>query len=218
MGAPLISCLTPTYNRRGFFPRAVKCFLSQDYPNLEWVILDDGTDSIKDLLPDDPRIKYFQESPKQPHSVKMNRCFELSSGVLGIVWDDDDWYAPDRVSKQTERLVADPEMNVAGLSEFYYYVHGTQVAYHYKSNQVPWIGAIAVRRSIWTKYRFDADPKPGADNRLLQKIPQPTWVRVSEPRLLVATIHTTNDCKKAITSSYVSEPWSTIQGLLGEDV
>ena len=81
MDFPLVSCITPTYNRRHFSPRAVRCFLSQDYPNLEWVILDDGTDPIKDLLPDDPRIKYHPIPPKLAPDLKMDHCFELSRGI-----------------------------------------------------------------------------------------------------------------------------------------
>jgi len=211
MDYPLISCITPTFNRRVFFPRAIQCFLSQDWPNLEWVILDDGTDPIKDLLPDDPRIKYSHELPKRPHGAKMNRCCELAQGEFVIVNDDDDWYAPNRVKMQVEPLIADREKMVSGMGEFYYYKHGTQSAYLYKRKQVPWLGAIALRRTIWEKYKFDTDPRAGADNRLLQKIPQNTWHEVINPGLVVASIHPNNDCKKTITSSYVTVSWEEIQ-------
>jgi len=148
----------------------------------------------------------------------MNRCFELSQGEYGIVFDDDDWYAPDRVRRQVEPLIADPEMKVSGLSEFYYYTHGTQKAYRYQAKAIPWMGAIALRRSAWETLKFDTDSRPGADNRLLQKIPRPTWYVVKEPGLLVATMHGTNDCKKVISSSYVSESWDTIQRVTGGDL
>lgn len=59
---PNVSIITPTFSRRNFFPLALHNFKSFDYPadKLEWIILDDGTDSISDLIPkNDPRIKYF---------------------------------------------------------------------------------------------------------------------------------------------------------------
>lgn len=213
---PLVSCITPTYNRRTFFSRSIKCFLAYDYPNLEWLILDDGQDPIQNLLPNDPRIKYFYELPKQCHAMKMNRCCELAHGEFFIVHDDDDWYAPDRVRAQVEPLIADPTKQVSGLSEFFYYVHGERRAYRYRANMVPWMGAIALRRSTWEALKFDSDPRPGADNRLLQKIPRSAWHDVKNPNLIAASIHSANDCKKAITSSYVSEPWDTIQKLVGD--
>ena len=58
---PTISILTPTYNRRHTFKLAIKNFYEIDYPQLkiEWIIVDDGTDSIKDMLPKESRIKYY---------------------------------------------------------------------------------------------------------------------------------------------------------------
>ena len=61
MSLPTISILTPTYNRRHTFRLAIENFYAIDYPQLkiEWIIVDDGTDSIKDMLPKESRIKYY---------------------------------------------------------------------------------------------------------------------------------------------------------------
>lgn len=58
---PTVSILTPTYNRRNTFKLAIKNFYEIDYPQLkiEWIIVDDGTDSIEDMLPKESRIKYY---------------------------------------------------------------------------------------------------------------------------------------------------------------
>lgn len=58
---PTVSILTPTYNRRHTFKLAIKNFYEIDYPQLkiEWIIVDDGTVPIKDMLPNDSRIKYY---------------------------------------------------------------------------------------------------------------------------------------------------------------
>ena len=49
---PLVSVCTPTFNRRPFIKTMFECFKNQDYPKhrLEWIIVDDGTDKIKDLV------------------------------------------------------------------------------------------------------------------------------------------------------------------------
>ena len=61
---PLVSVCTPTYNRRPFIPMMFECFKNQTYPKhrLEWIIIDDGTDKIKDLVEaaNIPQIKYFE--------------------------------------------------------------------------------------------------------------------------------------------------------------
>jgi len=59
MAFPLVSCIMPTYNRRQFVPQAIKYFLRQDYPHKELIILDDGTDKIRDLVLDFPEMQYF---------------------------------------------------------------------------------------------------------------------------------------------------------------
>lgn len=58
---PFVSIITPTYNRRNTIRLALVNFSTFDYPRnkLEWIIIDDGTDPIKDILPNDERIKYF---------------------------------------------------------------------------------------------------------------------------------------------------------------
>ncbi len=58
---PYVSIITPTYNKKHFFKLTVHNFLSIDYPSnkLEWIILDDSDESIKDILPKDSRIKYY---------------------------------------------------------------------------------------------------------------------------------------------------------------
>ena len=63
---PFVSLCTPTYNRRVFISQMVKNVEKQDYPKnkFEWIIIDDGTDSIEDLLPKDSEtelnIKYYR--------------------------------------------------------------------------------------------------------------------------------------------------------------
>ena len=56
---PFVSICTPTFNRRPFIPFAIKCFMNQDYPKekMEWIIIDDGTDKINDLVSNIPQVK-----------------------------------------------------------------------------------------------------------------------------------------------------------------
>jgi glycosyltransferase involved in cell wall biosynthesis len=210
---PLVSALTPTFNRRAFFPRAIQCFLSQDYPNLEWIILDDGADPIGNLLPTDPRIKYFHEKPKKHHGAKMNRCFELASGEFGIVFDDDDWYPTNRITRQITPLIENPALQLSGTSTLYYYQHGTQQAYRYTTPKgIGWLASIAVRKSAWQNLKFD-NLAGGADYNFQKKTPVAARYDLNDPALVVAAIHTANACRKHLSKDYKPEPWETIQKL-----
>ena len=77
---PFVSVCTPTFNRRPFIPNMFKCFKHQDYPmdKIEWIILDDGTDSIEDLIKEAniPQIKYIRLNEKLPLGKKRNILHE----------------------------------------------------------------------------------------------------------------------------------------------
>jgi glycosyltransferase involved in cell wall biosynthesis len=213
MTYPLVSALTPTFNRREFFPRAVKCFLAQDYPNLELIILDDGVEPIQDLLPADPRIKYFHESPKKHHGSKMNRCFELAQGEFCIVHDDDDWYPVNRITRQIIPLIENPALQVTGTSTLYYYQHGTQTAYRYTSPKgVCWLASIAARKSAWENNKFD-NLQNGADYNFQRKTPVNARFDLNDPTLVVAAIHSQNACRKHLGNDYRPVPWTIVEEL-----
>jgi glycosyltransferase involved in cell wall biosynthesis len=209
-----VSCITPTYNRRSFWLRCLRCFASQDYPELEWVILDNGTDAISDLLPNDSRIHYFSvPQPRLTHGEMMNLGFAKATGDICIVWDDDDWYASDRISRQVAPF-ADPEVLVTGTGRLYYYVHGTENAYRYQNwTTMPWIGAFALRRSVWEKQPFENIPA-GADCKMLKSIPEKNWKALTDLDLMVATIHPENASMKRLPSmSFIETPWDEICGV-----
>jgi glycosyltransferase involved in cell wall biosynthesis len=119
---PRVSLLTPTFNRRAFFSQCVRCVLHQDYPRdrMEWIILDDGTDRVRDLLPDPaahPWIRYVELEERVPLGEKRNRLHALATGDILIYVDDDDYYPPCRVARSVAALRANPKAMAAGCSE-----------------------------------------------------------------------------------------------------
>jgi glycosyltransferase involved in cell wall biosynthesis len=214
MNYPLVSAITPTYNRREFWPRALVCFFSQDYPNLEWVIADNGTDPIKDLLPEDPRIRYFPlPGEKLNHGQLMNKCFELMQGEIGICWDDDDWYSLNRITKQVTPFIENPSIEVTGTSTLYYYRHGTNQAFQYTSPpNIGWLASIAVRKTAWMRHRFD-DISGGADYNFQRQTSKEAMFDLKDPSLVIAAAHNNNACKKSFSSEYQPVPWEIIENL-----
>jgi hypothetical protein len=58
---PFVSCIMPTSNRRRFVPMAITYFQRQDYLNRELIIADDGTDPVRDLVPENLYILYIHK-------------------------------------------------------------------------------------------------------------------------------------------------------------
>jgi glycosyltransferase involved in cell wall biosynthesis len=123
MTHPFVSICTVTYNRRHFIPLLIKCIEHQTYPHdkIEWIIIDDGTDPIDDLINNVPiyQVKYFRYDTKMPLGEKRNLMNQKCSGDIIIYMDDDDYYPPSRVSHAVESLQSNPQMLVAGCSEMH---------------------------------------------------------------------------------------------------
>jgi glycosyltransferase involved in cell wall biosynthesis len=125
---PFVSICTPTFNRRPFIPALFKCFMQQDYPKdrLEWIILDDGTDKVGDLVQEIniPQIKYFPLDDQLVLGKKRNLMHEKCKGDIILYFDDDDYYPPERVSHAVQTLQANPAaLCVASSTLFMYFKH-----------------------------------------------------------------------------------------------
>ena len=115
----LVSCIMPTRNRRKHVPRAIGFFLAQTYRNRELIIVDDGSDSVRDLIPIDPRIRYIRSEQAKPVGAKRNFSCLHANGTLIAHWDDDDWIAPSRLDSQVSALLQ-TQADVCGIDRIYY--------------------------------------------------------------------------------------------------
>ena len=161
---PFVSICTPTFNRRPFIPIMFECFRNQTYPKdrMEWIIIDDGTDKIKDLVTSAniPQIKYYGLPEKIPLGAKRNLMHEKSSGSIIVYMDDDDYYPPERVAHAVETLLASKTALCAGSSELYLFFKHIQKMYQcgpYGPNHAT-AGTFAFKRELLaiTKYNESA--------------------------------------------------------------
>ncbi len=117
----LVSVVTPTYNRRAYISQVIECFKSQTWPQdqLEWIILDDGTDKVGDLFAPLTNVRYIALSEKLTIGAKRNRLNKLAKGDIIVCMDDDDYYPPNRVAHAVASLQANPGCRIAGASAMY---------------------------------------------------------------------------------------------------
>jgi hypothetical protein len=122
---PFVSVCTPTFNRRPFIPIMFECFRNQTYPKdrIEWIIVDDGTDKIRDLVQNSniPNIRYFPLDKKIPLGEKRNYMHKQAKGSIIVYMDDDDYYPPERIEHAVDKLQTNKEALCAGSSEMYIY-------------------------------------------------------------------------------------------------
>jgi len=119
---PLVSVILPTYNRAKLLDRAMRSILSQDYSNLELIVVDDcSTDETRDVVAGfcDEKIKYYRQEKRRGAAAARNRGIKESRGEYIAFQDSDDEWLPGKLSRQMAVfLVSPPEVGVV-YSSFY---------------------------------------------------------------------------------------------------
>jgi glycosyltransferase involved in cell wall biosynthesis len=113
---PLISVVTAFYNRESEVASSIGSLLAQSYPNLEIVVVDDGsTDGTAAALRklNDPRITIISR-PNRGFVASMNEAIAASRGEFVAVHGSGDLSLPDRISHQAEVLRERLEVGVVG--------------------------------------------------------------------------------------------------------
>lgn len=204
---PLVSCIMPTANRRRFVPQAIRNFLSQDYTNKELVILDDGDDSVADLIPLDTRLHYAHLSKKQTLGPKRNDCVRASRGDLILHWDDDDWSAPHRLRHQVQAMLQ-AGAEICGLREMLLHdlSNGQTWLFSCPAHQRSWLagGSLLYTRDFWQRSPFP-NMQVGEDVHFLWSHHKPRLAVVSDYRFYVAMIHPANTSPKHCRGPYWSK-------------
>lgn len=109
--SPRVSVIIPTYNRAQYILEAIESVLSQDYPNFEVIVVDDGsTDHTAELIGtvNDSRLRYIRQQ-NQGRSSARNRALAIANGDFITFLDSDDLYLPRKIALQVEYLLKHPE-------------------------------------------------------------------------------------------------------------
>lgn len=193
----------PTRNRRPFVAQSIRYFERQDYPNRELIVIDDGEESVRDLVPEDEDIRYIRLPGRSQLGTKRNLAKELARGGVIAHWDDDDWMAPQRLRVQMRRL-RETQADVCGLSEFLYFQPDQGLAwwYHRPPALRPWLagGTLVYRRTVLDEYAFP-DTDVGEDTGFLWQMPAETLCDVQDPSLYIGLIHKGNTSEKTLEGS-----------------
>lgn len=116
VGAPLVSVVSAFYNRAGAVAESVGSLLAQTYPNLEVIVVDDGSrDGTADALRrlDDPRLTVISRE-NRGFVASMNEAIRASRGEIVAVHGSGDLSLPDRIARQAQVLRDRPEVGVVG--------------------------------------------------------------------------------------------------------
>lgn len=118
---PRISVVTPSFNQGQYISETIESVLSQDYPNLEYIVIDGGsTDSTLEVIKEyADRISYFVSEKDQGQSDAINKGFAQATGEVFCWLNSDDQFAPDALWSMAIAFQTSRTDMVAGICEVY---------------------------------------------------------------------------------------------------
>jgi len=93
---PCISIITPSYNQGHFIEETIQSILSQNYPNLEYIIIDGGStdNTIEVIKKYESQITYWVSEPDRGQTHAINKGLEKATGDILAYLNSDDYYLP----------------------------------------------------------------------------------------------------------------------------
>jgi len=113
MNAPLCSIIIPTYNHGKYIERSVECAVGQTYPNVEVIVVDDGStdDTAERVKRFGDRVRYIKKA-NSGRGDSRNRALTESSGKYIQFLDADDTIDHEKLARQVPILEGDDDLAV----------------------------------------------------------------------------------------------------------
>jgi glycosyltransferase involved in cell wall biosynthesis len=179
---PRVSIITPSFNQEKFIEETIRSILLQDYPDLEYIIIDGGSkDGTVDVIRKyQSWISYWVSEKDAGQTAAINKGFKISTGEI-IAWQNsDDTYEPGAIMNAVKFMVDHPETGVvysdcnlvdensrviSQLPSKKYTVQNCLLQ-HIVPNQTAFI-----RRGVW-------EAVGGVDNELHFAIEEDFWLKI----------------------------------------
>jgi glycosyltransferase involved in cell wall biosynthesis len=107
---PLVTIVTPSFNQGAFLEETILSVLAQDYPNIEYIVMDGGStdNSVEIIQKYADRISLWVSEPDQGQTDAINKGFAKAHGNILAWLNSDDLLTPRAVSEVVEYLTGNP--------------------------------------------------------------------------------------------------------------
>jgi glycosyltransferase involved in cell wall biosynthesis len=111
---PLVSIISPSFNQASFLRDTIESVLSQDYPNIEYIIIDGGSKdaSVEIIQQYSKRLAWWVSERDKGHADALNKGFDRANGEILAWLNSDDTYQPHTIKEAVEYLMAHPEVSL----------------------------------------------------------------------------------------------------------
>lgn len=111
---PKVSIITPSYNQGQYLEETIRSVLAQDYPNLEFIIVDGASkdNSVEIIHKYESHLAWWVSEKDQGHADALNKGFAHATGDIFAWINSDDTYEPGAVAEAAAFLTAHPEVGM----------------------------------------------------------------------------------------------------------
>jgi len=220
---PLVSIVTPTFDRRLFIPQLLYMFDYQTYPRnkMELIIADDGSEKIHDLIAQKENVKYYQSRERISLGKKRNFLNDQAKGDIIICWDDDDYYAPEYVETIVTKLW-NSNCLLAGKSRYLNYFVNSDSIYaigpfgrYHTTN-----ASLSYKREYVENHSYNDGSRSGEEQNFLNNFSE-EMIQIEDLDIYMATSHVSNtfDRSKEIrTNPFFQETHFTLEHVVKDEI
>jgi glycosyltransferase involved in cell wall biosynthesis len=108
----VVSIVTPSYNQADFLEETIRSVLDQDYPRIQYVVVDDGSTDVSPDIAERyaDRLHWWTRQENAGKVAAINRGFEHTDGDVMAYLNSDDTLLPGAVAAAVAELTGDPEL------------------------------------------------------------------------------------------------------------
>lgn len=200
---PFVSVVCPTWNRRAFLPYLLYIFQYQDYPadKRELIILDDSEQSNEDLIammvdPAVCTVRYVHSPERLDLGKKRNMLNEMAQGEYIICFDDDDYYAPNKISAQVAEMQNNNALFSGSDTIYIWYSHLDKIYQtHSFGERHALNGTFGYHRNFLKNHRYEDTATLAEEQAFLNNFTTP--IQQIDPRQAILCIsHSANTYDK----------------------
>lgn len=156
-----ISIITPSYNQGQYLEETIQSVLDQQYPNLEYIIMDGGStdNSVEVIKKFESQLAHWESKPDGGQSNAINKGFNMASGDILAWLNSDDYYNPGTLHQVAGLLEPDDHKIVFGECALYHQKSGkvksSRVFEFAQSHKIEYSDYLIQPSSFWTKKTWE---------------------------------------------------------------